>query len=92
MAPRNKLLATIVPVDDTLNQGRALCVHGSLTDRSGEFFSIGGSTALAVSFASVESFNQRRVVPIFDIVVLTIMESWPDVHGRGRSDQRRRRS
>jgi len=74
MPPGNKFLATIVAVDETLDQGRAVGVGGSLTDRPGEFFPISGATALAVSSASVEGFNQRRVVPVFDVVVLAVVD------------------
>ena len=70
---RNQLLAAVIAVDNTFNQGRAICVHSSFANCGSQLFSIAGTVAFRMAVAPVKGFDQRPIVPILDIVVLAVV-------------------
>ena len=48
-------------------------MHDSFSNRDGQLFSVSGTVAFGMAVAPVEGFDQRRIVPILDIVVLAVV-------------------
>ena len=48
-------------------------MHSSFANRDSQIFSIAGTVAFRMAVAPVKGFDQRRIVPILDVVVLAVV-------------------
>src|SRR5450755_1310415 len=73
MSPSNELLAAIIALDDTFNQGWAVFIRRSPPDRVCQLFTVGSAVPFAMAVLGVESFDQCSVIPILNVIVQAIV-------------------